>query len=74
MNTFQHHLLSNSRSSSTVSDSPHSIDPSLSENMTTSIAPECVALKEKYDTCFNAWYPKYLKGQTEDECAGLLKK
>ncbi|KAL1985140.1 hypothetical protein VTN96DRAFT_8269 [Rasamsonia emersonii] len=43
--------------------------------MAASLAPECNNLKEKYDTCFLKWYSeKYLRGNTEDECADLFKE
>lgn len=36
----------------------------------TSFAPECNELKQKYDTCFNTWYSeKFLKGKgLQNEC------
>lgn len=38
--------------------------------MSTSFAPECNDLKQKYDTCFNSWYSeKFLKGEgLHNEC------
>jgi TRIAP1/MDM35 family protein len=38
--------------------------------MSTSFAPECNELKQKYDTCFNTWYSeKFLKGKgLHNEC------
>lgn len=41
--------------------------------MSTSFAPECNELKQKYDTCFNSWYSeKFLKGKgLHNECEGL---
>ncbi|KFA51159.1 hypothetical protein S40293_04755 [Stachybotrys chartarum IBT 40293] len=43
--------------------------------MSTSLAPECNEVKERYDTCFLKWYSeKYLRGGEKDnkECAGLF--
>ncbi|GME77237.1 unnamed protein product [Ambrosiozyma monospora] len=41
--------------------------------MSTSFAPECTPLKQKYDGCFNEWYSeKFLKGKsTTNECEDL---
>lgn len=35
-----------------------------------SIAPECTPLKQKYETCFNDWFKKFLQGDNKipDEC------
>ena len=40
----------------------------------TSIATECDDLKEEYDNCFNAWYAKYLNGETSKNCDPIFKK
>ncbi|KFA62044.1 hypothetical protein S40285_02154 [Stachybotrys chlorohalonatus IBT 40285] len=43
--------------------------------MSTSLAPECNEVKERYDTCFLKWYSeKYLRGGEKDnkECVGLF--
>ncbi|PHH62878.1 hypothetical protein CDD81_6596 [Ophiocordyceps australis] len=45
--------------------------------MSTSLAPECNEVKERYDTCFLKWYSeKYLRGgETSNmECAALFKE
>ncbi|KAG7697954.1 hypothetical protein KL930_001616 [Ogataea haglerorum] len=41
--------------------------------MSTSFAPECTDLKQKYDACFNYWYTeKFLKGKSVyNECEDL---
>ena len=40
-----------------------------------SIAPECTAAKQKYESCFHTWYSeKFLKGDTTDDCAALFKE
>lgn len=39
-----------------------------------SIDPRCQELKNAYDECFNKWFQdKFLKGNTKDYCAPLLK-
>lgn len=44
--------------------------------MSSSLAPECNEVKERYDSCFLKWYSdKYLRGEsTTDECQSLFKK
>ncbi|KAM0805737.1 distribution and morphology protein 35 [Usnea florida] len=43
--------------------------------MSSSLAPECNQVKERYDACFLKWYSdKYLRGEsTTDECQSLLR-
>lgn len=38
--------------------------------MSSSFAPECTEMKQKYDKCFNEWYSeKFLKGKSnQNEC------
>ncbi|KAI9193324.1 mitochondrial distribution/morphology family 35/apoptosis [Polychytrium aggregatum] len=39
-----------------------------------SLSPECMELKEKYDTCFNKWYSdKFLKGLEAESCDDVFK-
>ncbi|KAG0647166.1 distribution and morphology 35 [Hyphodiscus hymeniophilus] len=42
--------------------------------MSSSLAPECNEVKERYDSCFLKWYSeKYLRGKGQkDECAALF--
>ncbi|CAL8081810.1 unnamed protein product [Calicophoron daubneyi] len=37
-----------------------------------SIAPECDAVKTAYDTCFQKFFPQFLKGSTTDPCVEKL--
>ncbi|MCJ1307760.1 Mitochondrial distribution and morphology protein 35 [Agyrium rufum] len=43
--------------------------------MSASAAPECIEVKERYDSCFLKWYSeKFLRGNaTTDECEPLFK-
>lgn len=43
--------------------------------MSASLAPECTPLKKEYDDCFNVWYDKFLKGESNmNECQGRFDK
>ncbi|KAF2862161.1 distribution and morphology protein 35 [Piedraia hortae CBS 480.64] len=44
--------------------------------MSSSLAPECNDVKDRYDACFLKWYSeKYLKGAASaDECEGLFNE
>eukprot|EP00042_Codosiga_hollandica_P025742 m.117174 g.117174 ORF g.117174 m.117174 type:complete len:80 (+) comp51966_c1_seq1:393-632(+) len=40
-----------------------------------SVVKDCTELKHAYETCFNEWYGRYLKGETiEDTCKPLFAK
>ncbi|KAF8473816.1 mitochondrial distribution/morphology family 35/apoptosis [Kalaharituber pfeilii] len=43
--------------------------------MSSSLAPECSEVKERYDQCFIKWYSeKYLRGEAStDDCQDLFK-
>lgn len=37
--------------------------------MSSSLAEECNELKKTYDDCFNVWYTKFLRGESDmNEC------
>ncbi|KIW00364.1 uncharacterized protein PV09_08076 [Verruconis gallopava] len=44
--------------------------------MSSSLAPECNEVKERYDTCFLKWYSeKFLRGNAKtDECEPIFKE
>ncbi|VDP25030.1 unnamed protein product [Echinostoma caproni] len=38
-----------------------------------SLVPECDSVKSAYDACFQEFFPKFLRGSTNDPCGPKLK-